>query len=121
VRILVVDDDEMVRSVCCGMLRLLQHEVLTAASGSEAIEQVVAQESRFDLILLDDAMPQMSGRETLAQLFALGSRIPVIICTGRVVTPEEFAESVQNRPIAVLSKPFNLRGLQSALALVFPD
>ncbi len=122
-KVLVVDDDEMVRSVCSGMLRLLEHEVVTAAGGSEAIGKIVEETSQFNVILLDDAMPQMSGRETLAQLFALGIRIPVIFCTGKLVTPEELAETPQGeptpgQPVVVLSKPFNLQGLQSALAAV---
>jgi len=127
-KVLVVDDDEMVRAVCSGMLRLLKHDVVTAAGGQEAIEQIVEQESRFDVILLDDAMPQMSGRETLAKLLALDVRIPVILCTGKLVTPAEFSESAKGestkgeptrgQPVSVLSKPFNLKSLQSALAAV---
>lgn len=117
-RVLVVDDDEMVRTVCCGMLRLLQHDVVTATSGPDAIEQIAAPDAHFDLILLDESMPQMSGRETLAQLSSLGLQIPVILCTGRMVTPGDLAESAGGRPIAVLSKPFNLQGLQSALSSV---
>lgn len=117
-KVLVVDDDEMVRTVCSGLLRLLQHDVVTATSGPDAIEQIMAPDAHFDLILLDESMPRMSGRETLAQLVSLGMRIPVILCTGKMVTPEDFAEPAENRPIAVLSKPFSLQGLQSALSSV---
>ena len=98
----------------------MQHEAVAVASGAEAIELVAATESRFDLILLDESMPGMSGRETLAQLLALGCKVPVVICSGKNVTIESFATSTVGQPAAVLAKPFTLRSLQSALKRAFP-
>jgi CheY-like chemotaxis protein len=121
VKVLVVDDDQMVLSVCSAMLNVMQHEAVTVASGAEALEHLALNESRFDLILLDESMPGMSGRETLLQLRALGIRIPVVIFSGKNVAVEEFAASADPRPAAVLSKPFTLRSLQSALIRAFPD
>ena len=100
---------------------MLSHDAVAVADGAEAIEQLVAEKSRFDLILLDDAMPGMSGRETFVQLMALGISVPVVICSGRNVIPEEFATSAADRPIAVLAKPFTMRSLQSVLAQASPQ
>ena len=82
--ILIVDDEEDIRSITKMALEMgTDWTVLTASSGSEALE--VAATSHPDTILLDMMMPDMDGRATLKRLKAHASTqpIPVIMVTAR--------------------------------------
>ena len=115
-KVLIVDDDEMVRTVCSGMLKILQHDVIAVDSGANAIRTLQSAEVPFDLIFLDEIMPGMSGPQTMQQLAYLGIRIPIILCSGREMTVEEFTGAEELRPNAVLGKPFTIQRLQTAIA-----
>lgn len=67
-RILLVDDEEEVRNVFDTALRSAGFELTVAGSGSQALEILKTQ--AFDLVLLDQMMPDMSGNETLKQIKA---------------------------------------------------
>jgi len=60
-KILLVDDDEVVRSALANMMLALGHQVTQATSGKSALELLA--EHRFDLLILDFAMPDMNGAE----------------------------------------------------------
>ena len=115
-KVLIVDDDEMVRTVCSGMLKLLQHDVVAVNGGEAAIRTLQSADTEFDLIMLDELMPGMSGPQTMQQLNGLGFKVPVILCSGQEITVEEFAGSNEVRPSAVLGKPFTIQRLKSAIA-----
>lgn len=114
-KVLIVDDDEMVRTVCSGMLRILQHDVIAVDSGETAIRTLQSAEVPFDLIFLDEIMPGISGPQTMQKLAYLGIKIPVILCSGREMTVEEFTGAEELRPQAVLGKPFTIQRLQEAV------
>ncbi len=116
-RILIVDDDEMLRTVCSGMLSLMQHDPVAVASGTDAIKRLVTDREPFDLILIDEAMPEMNGRETLSRLSAAGVRIPVIVCSGKGTTLEQSSAPPEYLPVATLAKPFTMAQLKSVLKL----
>jgi DNA-binding NtrC family response regulator len=115
VKVLIVDDDEMVRTVCTGMLKLLQHDVVAVNGGEAAIRTLQSSDTEFDLILLDELMPGMSGPQTMQQMAYLGIRVPIILCSGREMTVEEFIGSDKIRPDAMLTKPFTVQRLQEAV------
>jgi CheY-like chemotaxis protein len=81
-RLLVVDDNHILRDVLCRRLQRDGHTVVTAASGREALQLV--HEQPFDLILLDMMMPDLNGYETLAELKADARwcHIPVIVLSA---------------------------------------
>ena len=79
--ILVVDDEEPVRNVASEILRYLGYEVLTAASGEEAVEMLRGG-VRPDVVLLDIIMPGWSGARTLVVLREIDPDLPVLITTG---------------------------------------
>ena len=120
-KVLIVDDDEMVRTVCSGMLTLLRHEVIAVNGGEIAIRTLQSSETAFDLILLDELMPGMSGPQTMQKLAYLEIKVPIILCSGREMTVEEFNGSDELRPSAVLGKPFTMQRLQSAIAAALAD
>jgi PAS domain S-box-containing protein len=114
VRVLVVDDEPF---ICSAIQRLLRREcqVSTATSGREALALVGAGQ-RFDVILSDLMMPEMSGEELLAALreAAPDQAARVVIMTGGAFTPrsEEFLGSLA---LPHLTKPLTLESLQAAI------
>jgi DNA-binding NtrC family response regulator len=79
-KILVVDDEKVVRDGCHRVLTGRGYEVLTAENGQVAMD--ILRKDVVDIILLDLKMPVMSGEEVLAKTSAKYPEIPVIIITG---------------------------------------
>lgn len=75
-RILVVDDDELVRAAVAAILRRTGHGVTLAADGEDALD--VFRPGQFDLIITDIVMPRMEGIETLRALRCLEPGIRII-------------------------------------------
>ncbi len=109
-KILVVDDDEAVRSVTFEMLKRLGFDVTTADSGATALEE--ASHQSFDLVLLDLAMPNMSGVEVFSSLKELKPESRVIFMTG--YSKDEFSDLLSDNEAttSVLSKPFPMQELK---------
>src|SRR5687767_3709598 len=85
-RILVVDDDRLVRGLLVNWLQFLcpQYEIVEAANGLEALDQIDRQKSirAFGLILIDYQMPVMNGL-ALARIIRQGwPNIPLVLMTG---------------------------------------
>jgi two-component system KDP operon response regulator KdpE len=78
--ILLVDDEERILNFLKTKLKLLAYDVMLAANGIEAIEQVQGQEP--DLVVLDVIMPKMDGFQTLKELRSFSS-VPVIMLSAR--------------------------------------
>ncbi|WP_457575962.1 HD domain-containing phosphohydrolase [Desulfomarina sp.] len=78
-KILVADDDAMVRTTVSKILEMFGHQVDTVIGGKEALEIV---DSSYDVIILDINMPEMNGFETMDHLNRLGLDIPVLFLTG---------------------------------------
>jgi len=79
-RVLVADDDPIVRRLVASTLRDGGYEVVLAADGREAVEEATAH--RPDLIVLDLQMPHLDGRETYRELQRLGIGAPAIILSA---------------------------------------
>ncbi len=78
-KILVADDDTMVRSTVSKILEMFGHDVVAVSDGSEVINIV---DDNFNVIILDINMPGMDGFETIKELNALNYDIPVLFLTG---------------------------------------
>jgi CheY-like chemotaxis protein/nitrogen-specific signal transduction histidine kinase len=80
--ILIVDDDDLVRSILCEKVRQDGYQVITARNGAEAL--IIYQEIHPDLVLMDGVMPEMDGFECCEQLQLLpgGDLTPVLMITG---------------------------------------
>ena len=79
--ILLVDDDNAVREVTAALLRELGYEVLEAGSGGAALD-LLEREARLDLMLVDFAMPGMSGAEVARRVRAKRPALPILFITG---------------------------------------
>ncbi len=78
-KILIADDDAMVRSTVSKILEMFGHLVETAADGTRVLQIV---DDTFDVIILDINMPDMDGFQTMAALNKLNLDIPVLFLTG---------------------------------------
>ena len=79
---LLVDDDEIVRSVGESMLNVLGLHVVTADSGQQAIELFQQDPDRVDFIILDLTMPHLDGAQTFTALRGIKEEICVILSSG---------------------------------------
>ena len=109
-RVLVVDDDELVRSSMEAVLEEMGHLPTLAASGEEGL-RLIQDEPAFDLVVMDMNMPGLGGGGTLPRLRALRPSLPVLLATGRV-EPSTLDLMARHPPVAILPKPFSLRDLQ---------
>ena len=81
VRVLVVDDEPIVREVVCTYLRRDGHATVEAGDGEQALHLLASE--RFDLVVLDVMVPGVDGLEICRRVRA-GSDLPVILLTARV-------------------------------------
>jgi CheY-like chemotaxis protein len=79
-RILLVDDDELVRATVCAMLADGGYDVVPAVDGEDGILQF--QRRQFDLVICDVIMPNMDGLEMVREIRRLSAEIPIISMTG---------------------------------------
>lgn len=110
-RILVADDESIIRMGLRTMLTELGHEVRLAADGREALN--LARASHFDLALLDLQMPLTDGLET-AKVLARKHPMPILFLTAHS-DPELIARAAQLPIQGYLIKPVNERDLAAAL------
>ena len=103
--VLIVDDEEALREVTRRILTRNGYQVITAASGPEAIKAAAGQPGRIDLLLTDVIMPQMLGKE-------VADRIRVLQPSAKVLFMSGYTEGVMNtqgvleRGVNLIEKPF---------------
>lgn len=113
-RILVVDDDDLVRRALVRELRSAGWEVVCARDGRGA--QNILEENRFDALVVDVAMPVMSGVALVAHVQQCWPDLPCVILTGHV-TREQFERLRQLSVVAaILAKPWERQRLLDAIA-----
>jgi two-component system OmpR family response regulator len=110
VRILLVEDDEMLAEAVTRALTQSAHAVDVARSG-EAADRALAT-SQYDLVLLDIGLPQLDGFEVLKRLRQRRSPVPVLILTVRD-SPEERVMGLDLGADDYLTKPFHLSELEA--------
>jgi len=112
--ILLVDDEESVRTLGSRMLERSGFEVLTAADGREALEIYRVRRAEIALVLLDLTMPEMDGEETFRELRRIDPNVRVVMSSGYTeseITPR-FAGK---RLTGFLQKPYSMTALMDCL------
>ena len=102
-RILVVEDDGDIRSLNAQVLKLFGYRVDTAEDGFAAWDTI--QQNKYDLLITDNEMPNMTGIELLKKLQTDRVAMAVIMATGKL-PEEEFSQHPCIRPVAMLLKPY---------------
>ena len=100
-RILVVDDEKVVREITQAFLTLNGYDVNTAENGKEAFEKLL--NSHYDVVITDMQMPLMGGIELLERIAQIKSDTVTILLTGSTVSKSEYSQ----KPFAHLCKPFS--------------
>ncbi len=110
-KVLVVDDEQLVRWFLDRALKKSGYEVITASNISEAAE--LLKRDSIGLLFLDLRMPEGSGVELIRQLDTAAQRPKIIVCSA-FITPE-LEEEFRAKGICTLKKPFKLDELNDAL------
>ncbi len=116
-RILLVDDEEVVRTVAAMMLKELGYDVIEASNGRVAIDLYRARHSEIDLVIIDMVMPQMGGRECYVALKEIDPELRAILSTGYSLdgTTQEILDLGVN---AFIQKPYVLSEISAVIAEV---
>jgi CheY-like chemotaxis protein/nitrogen-specific signal transduction histidine kinase len=114
-RILLVDDDDGVRGSVHAMLEDLGHTVVDANDGTAALE-VLTRDRRFDLLILDFAMPAMNGAQLAGQITAIWAGAPILFVTGYV--ENDSLRPWSDKGYQTLRKPFSSAELAEAIGRV---
>jgi CheY-like chemotaxis protein len=109
-RILLAEDEPAVRESLKLLLNLDQHTVTEASNGREAL--ALFSPERFDLVITDYLMPEMSGDELTRRIKEIAPGWPVLIVTAYL----EKLRDTGRMPDAVLGKPIMLKDLRRAIA-----
>lgn len=108
ISVLAVDDQTVILDLISAMCQSLNYRVKTATNGRTAIQAV--KDSRFDIALIDLAMPEMSGLEVAARIRKIAPNLPIVLVTGWEVdidTAKLEAIGIED----VLYKPFRIEHL----------
>ena len=109
-RILIAEDDPGARESLSLLLRIDRHDVMEATNGREALDLFTKE--RFDLVIVDYAMPEMHGNELALHIKRLAPAQPILMVTAYF---EKLVDS--GMPVdAILSKPFGVEELRLAIA-----
>lgn len=111
-RILLVDDDEDMRSLLADVLSDEGYEVTQAANGAEAL--VILHRETFAAVLLDKRMPGLSGMDLLPGLRVICPETPVIVITA-FGDAQTAAEGAEKGAFGLLFKPFRMDELRTML------
>lgn len=110
-RILVVEDDPDVRRVIVECLGLIGYVVTEAANGAEGLAAI--RQQKPDLLVVDYAMPDMTGAEVISRAREMVGELPVILATG--YADMAAVERLAGKPV-ILRKPFDINTLGEAVA-----
>jgi len=107
-KILIVDDEEGIRSAIERWFRLRGFDVDEAAGGEEAVEK--CRETPYNAITMDLDMPGMGGLEAIEALRKFQPKVPIIVLTGYMRDGQDTADCDVAR---ILSKPIRLQDLEN--------
>jgi two-component system cell cycle sensor histidine kinase/response regulator CckA len=117
-RILVMDDEELVRNVAGEMIRVLGHEAEFAMNGEEAVikyREAMSSDKRFDIVILDlTVRGGVGGEEAIRELLAIDPDINAVVSSG-YIDNSTISEYRNHGFKACLKKPFTMKGLRDTL------
>jgi two-component system, cell cycle sensor histidine kinase and response regulator CckA len=112
--ILIVDDQEMVRTMVADLLGGMNYTVLTAKDGLDAVELLKEMKQNaesdkhpVDLILLDMILPKIDGKETYRRIREIDSHVKVILSTGYDVN-NKVNEMLSDGAVGFIQKPYHI-------------
>ncbi len=116
-RVLLVDDEAVVREVGRRILTRIGFEVVTAEEGEAAVATFHREEGRFDLLLVDLTMPGLGGREVVSVLRESGATVPILLVSGHS-EEGEVERSIACGANGFLAKPYTVAELSAEVTRV---
>jgi CheY-like chemotaxis protein len=119
-RILFVDDKQSLVKMVRQILERLGYEVETKINPIEALELFRSGPDRFDLVITDMTMPQMTGQKLVKEILNIRPDMPIILCTGfsEKISEEKAGEVGIN---ALVFKPFVIRDFSLTVRKVLDE
>ncbi|MDA3901014.1 MAG: response regulator [Spirochaetes bacterium] len=115
--VLLVDDEELLRTTTTRMLKNFGLSVIEATNGQECIDIFIQNNRDIDLVLLDIMMPGIGGDEVYLVIKEINPKVPVIMVSG-FVQPDRY-ERIKKKGIAgLIAKPFTLDELYSSISSI---
>lgn len=111
-KILVVEDEQLLRKILTKILTQMGYQVITANNGDEAIAKI--KENHFDLMVTDLRMPKKDGTQAMPFIESLDPKLKIIILTGYPL-PSEVEEKVSQGRYQYMAKPFDNQELISKI------
>jgi PAS domain S-box-containing protein len=119
-RILLVDDEDGVRSVARDMLQALGYNVITASNDQEAISRLEAEGDTIDMVILDVVMPGMGGSELYRRLRSIEPDVRVLISSGYSIQGEA-NRILQMGANGFIQKPFTMEALSRRIRRILGE
>jgi DNA-binding NtrC family response regulator len=117
-RVLVVDDEHLVRWFLERALKKWGHEVVTASGSRDALGHF--REGSFDVMFTDLRMPEENGADLIDKVKeAVNSRLKIVVCSAFITN--EMAQDFKRRGILTIKKPFKLSELEETLKRCHPQ
>jgi DNA-binding NtrC family response regulator len=113
--ILLVDDEEPVRTIGTRILERLGYKVILASTGQEALNLVQHRHEPIDLVVLDMVMPGLSGRETFYRLKEIDPGVKVLLYSAHSMD-EEVHLMLENGALGFIQKPSRIAALSQKIA-----
>lgn len=107
--VLVADDDEMVLSMVESALSMHGYSVITATNGLEALEAYRSNKNQIHLVLVDQTMPKLTGREVIYEISRMNPELPVILTSG--YSKNNVVMISQGRQPHFIGKPYHVSEL----------
>ncbi|RZA07594.1 MAG: response regulator, partial [Proteobacteria bacterium] len=114
-RILLVEDEDMVRAVAERALTRQGYDVTTASDGEEGLEKI-REGGSFDLVLSDVVMPNLDGPAMARQLRLIAPRLPVLFMSG--YAEEQLRNEIDIENMHFIAKPFSVQQIAKKVAEV---
>jgi CheY-like chemotaxis protein len=111
-RVLVAEDDDLLREIVCAGLADEGFDVVAASDGAVALE-LFRERGPYDALLLDEEMPHLTGRQLLARLRAAGERVAALLISGNLEIDDD--ERTNLGVARVIRKPASLDDICEAL------
>jgi len=116
-KVILVDDDTTILQVHSKLLRAMGHTVLAFEFPRDAVNYILQNSDKIDLIVTDFCMPMLNGSELLRQIREAGINTPVLILTGYPDDVDPLSTTVHNA--SILCKPVRMSLLMETIMGLF--
>ncbi|MDO9391061.1 MAG: PAS domain S-box protein, partial [bacterium] len=118
--ILIVDDEDMIRTIAAQILKTAGYQVQTCADGQEAVDLYARDHGNIDLVIMDMVMPRLDGREAFNQMRKIEPRVKMLLSSG--FSEDGDAQAIlEDGALGFIQKPYRsaelLLRVQQALQL----